>query len=177
MAVHRQRFVGIQLQLRNECYEKTPDLSIYDKVSRTKGARYGCTFLCPLTKRSVSRREEPHHKNETFYRCIQLGIHMTSGPSQAARCRMLWLHRWPRQATSIFLVRGSSRVYSEDSVCRLPISFEAHSHIAPGTSVHCVRQRSDVDLVEKSACTESGRQHLGHVVEERDRECRKGRVH
>ena len=26
MGVHRQRFVGVQLQLRNECYEKTPDL-------------------------------------------------------------------------------------------------------------------------------------------------------
>ena len=31
--------------------------------------------------------------------------------------------------------------------------------------------------VETSACIESGRQHLGHVAEGRDRECRKGRVH
>ena len=61
---------------------------------------------------------------------------------------------------------------SEDGVCRLSTTCEAHSHIAPGTTVHCVRQRSDVNLVEKSACTEGGRQHLGHVTEERNRELR-----
>ena len=27
VAVHRQRFVGVQLQLRNECDEKTPNLA------------------------------------------------------------------------------------------------------------------------------------------------------
>ena len=65
-------------------------------------------------------------------------------------------------------------MHSEDGVCRFSISFEARSRIAPGTGVHCVRQRSDVDLVEKGACTESGRPHLAEV---RDRECRKGQVH
>ena len=36
MAVHRQRFVGVQLQLRNECYEKTPDLLIYPKYQNKR---------------------------------------------------------------------------------------------------------------------------------------------
>ena len=78
---------------------------------------------------------------------------------------------WAETSTLNFLVRGSCRVHS------VPIYFEARSRIAPGTGVHCVRQRSGVDLVEKSACIENGRQHLGHVAEGRDRECRKGRVH
>ena len=61
--------------------------------------------------------------------------------------------------------------------CRFLIHLQACSRIATGTGVHRVRQRSDVDLVKKSACIESGRQHLGHVAEGRDCECRKGRVH
>ena len=35
-------------------------------------------------------------------------------------------------------------------------------------------KKSDVDLVEKGVCIESGRQHLGHVVEGRDCERCKG---
>ena len=35
-------------------------------------------------------------------------------------------------------------------------SLQARSRIATGTGVHRVRSRSDVDLVEKSACIESG---------------------
>ena len=56
-------------------------------------------------------------------------------------------------------------------------SLQACSHLATGTGVHRVRQRSDGELVEKSACIESERQHFGHVAEGRDCECRKGGVH
>ena len=67
-------------------------------------------------------------------------------------------------------------MHSVDGGCCFPIYFRACSRNATGNGVHRVRQRSDVDLVEKSACIES-RQHLGHVVEGRDCERCKGRVH
>ena len=50
-----------------------------------------------------------------------------------------------------FLVRGSCRVHSVSGGCRFLIHFQACRRIAAGTGIHRVRQRSDVDLVEKSA--------------------------
>ena len=38
----------------------------------------------------------------------------------------------------------------------VPIYFEARSRIAPGTGVHCVRQRSYVDLVERVPALKAG---------------------
>ena len=71
---------------------------------------------------------------------------------------------------------GTRELSSAQCRWREPLfqSTSACSHLAIGTGVHRVRQRSDVDLVEKSACVESGRQHFSHVAEGRDCECRKG---
>ena len=57
------------------------------------------------------------------------------------------------------------------------IHFEACSHLVTGTGVHRVHQRSDVDLVDRSACIESRRRHFGHMAEGRGIGCRKGGVY
>ena len=60
---------------------------------------------------------------------------------------------------------------------RFSIHFQASSRFATSTGVYRVRQRSDVDIKEKTVCTESEQPHLCHESEGRACECGKGRVH
>ena len=59
---------------------------------------------------------------------------------------------------------GTRELSSAQCRWRVPLShfFLVNSLLATGIGVHRIRQRSDVDIVEKSACIESGRQYLSY---------------